>query len=191
MVKELFDKKYVNVENGSMSYFMDAIDMFKSGQGGFVPGLTSDIAHWKDYGEALGYDNVGYFSSPIAQGAPFPDAQLNQGAGLGMVVVNYGSSKDLAVKYIKHYTSGKGGQVFLNASGAIVPNTTIPVDANNPLLPSILDKLNNHGVGDFMTLVPGGMVNDMYNLQYIFYISNEITMDEYIRRCQALYRDFL
>jgi ABC-type glycerol-3-phosphate transport system substrate-binding protein len=119
MIRELFDKGYVNVENASMAFFMDAIDAFKAGQGGFIPGLCSDIAHWKDYGEALGYDNVGYFPGPVAQGAPYPNAQVNQGAGLGMSVVNYGKNKDAAVKYIKFYTSGRGGKMFMDASGRL------------------------------------------------------------------------
>ncbi len=63
MIKKLYDKEYVNVENGSIAYFMDAIERFKQGQGGFFVGLTSDIAHWKDFGEALGYENIGYFPS--------------------------------------------------------------------------------------------------------------------------------
>jgi ABC-type glycerol-3-phosphate transport system substrate-binding protein len=191
MVKELYNKGYINVENASINYFMDAIDAFKAGQGGFIPGLCSDIAHWKDYGEALGYNNVGYFPSPVAQGAAFPNAQINQGAGLGMAVINYGKNKDIAVQYVKHYTSGKGGQVFLNASGAIVPNTTVPVDASIAMLNSIMDKLNTNGVGDFMTLVPGGVVNDLQNLMVSYFISDELTIDEYVRRSQETYRNGL
>ena len=191
MIKELYDKGYINVENGSISYFMDAIDAFKAGKGGFFPGLCSDIAHWKDFGEALGYANVGYFPAPVPQGAAFPNAQVNQGAGLGMVVVNYGKNKDLAVKYIKHYTSGKGGQILMNASGAIVPNSTIPIDAGNPMLKTILDKMNSSAVPDFMALVPGGMVNDFYNFQYLFFISKEISLDDYIKRVQELYKNSL
>jgi ABC-type glycerol-3-phosphate transport system substrate-binding protein len=191
MIKELYDKGYINVENGSISYFMDAIDAFKAGKGGFFPGLCSDIAHWKDFGEALGYANVGYFPAPAAPGAAFPNAQVNQGAGLGMVVVNYGKNKDLAVKYIKHYTSGKAGQILMNASGAIVPNSTIPIDAGNPMLKTILEKMNSNAVPDFMAVVPGGMVNDFYNFQYLFFISKEISIDDYIKRVQELYKNSL
>jgi ABC-type glycerol-3-phosphate transport system substrate-binding protein len=191
MIGELYDKGYINVENGSISYFMDAIDAFKAGKGGFFPGLCSDIAHWKDFGEALGYNNLGYFSAPVAQGAASPNAQVNQGAGLGMVVVNYGKNKDLAVKYIKHYTSGKGGQILMNASGAIVPNSTIPIDANNPLLNTIMGKMNSDAAPDFMALVPGGMVNDFYNFQYLYFISKEISLDDYIKQVQELYKNSL
>jgi ABC-type glycerol-3-phosphate transport system substrate-binding protein len=127
----------------------------------------------------------------VAAGAAYPNAQVNQGAGLGMAVVNYGKNKDAAVKYIKFYTSGKGGQIIMNASGAIVPNSTIPVDANNAMLKTIMDKLNANGVPDFMNCVPGGMVTDFYNFQYLFFISKEISIDAYIKQVQELYRNSL
>jgi ABC-type glycerol-3-phosphate transport system substrate-binding protein len=190
-IKELFDKGYVNVEAGSISYFSDAIEIFRSGKGGFFTGLNSDIANWKDFGDALGYDNVGYFSSPVLAGAPYPNAQINQGAGIGFAVVNYGKNKDLAIEYIKHYTSGQGGKLFMDNSGAIVPNKTIPIDSNNKLLGIVLEKMNNNAVNDYMNIIPGGMVDDFYKLQYLFFISKEISLDDYIRQVQSLYRNSL
>ncbi|MDR2952546.1 MAG: extracellular solute-binding protein [Treponema sp.] len=190
-IKELFDKGYINVEAGSISYFTEAIDTFKAGKGGFFTGLCSDIGHWKDFGESLGYANVGYFSSPIITGARYPDAQINQGAGIGWAAVNYGKNKDLAVEYIKHYTSGQGGKMFMDASGAIVPNSTIPVDSSNQLLGTILKKMNSNPVNDFMNIIPGGMVDDFYNYQYLYFISKEISIDDYIKQVQQLYKNLL
>jgi len=189
MIKELFDKGYVNVENGSITFFTEAIEVFKSGKGGFFSGLCSDIAHWKDFGDALGYQNVGYLSAPLAQDAAYPNGQVNQGAGIGLAVVNYGKNKDLAVKYIKHYTSGQGGKMFMDASGAIVPNASIPVDSSNALLGIILDKMNKYPVNDFMNLIPGGMVSDFQNFMYLYFVSNEIALDEYISQVQQLYKN--
>jgi len=191
MIKTLFDKGYVNVENGSIPYFMDAINLFKSGQGGFFCGLTSDIAHWKDFGEALGYANVGYFPSPIPAGAPYPRAQVNQGAGLGIAAVNYRPNVDAAIKYISFFTSGKAGKVFMDASGAIVPNNTIPVDSSNAMLSEILSRMSSDAAGDFMTKVPGGMVSDFYNFCFLYFIAGEITEGEFIDKVQKIYKDNL
>jgi len=191
MIKELFDKGYVNVENGSITFFTEAIEAFKAGKGGFFSGLCSDIAHWKDFGDALGYANVGYFSSPLAPDAAYPNGQVNQGAGIGFAAVNYGKNKDLAIKYIKHYTSGQGGKMFMDASGAIVPNTSIPVDSSNALLGTILEKMGKYPVNDFMNLIPGGMVNDFQNFMYMFFVSNEISIDDYIKQVQQLYKNSL
>ena len=189
-IKELFDKGYVNVEAGSISYFTDAIEVFKSGRGGFFVGLLSDIAHWKDFATGLGQNNVGYFPSPILSGAANPNAQINQGAGIGFSVVNYSRNKDLAIEYIKHYTSGQGARLFMESVGAIVPNSSIPVERTG-ILGIILDHMHKNPAPDFMQCLPGAMENDFYALQFLFFISKEITIDEYITRAQALYKSVL
>jgi ABC-type glycerol-3-phosphate transport system substrate-binding protein len=191
LIKRLYDNGYVNVENGSMAYFQDAINAFKAGQGAIFIGLTSDIAHWKDFGTALGYENVGYFPSCTSAETTYPGAQVNQGAGLGFAVVSYSPNVAAAVKYIEFYTSGKGGKVFMDASGALVPNETIPVDKSNTLLTEILTDMNTKGIPDFMNLVPGGMVSDMYNLEYLYFISNETDEDGYIQALEKLYKNSL
>ncbi len=187
IIKSLFEMDYVNVENPSIAYFMDAINLFKSGEGGFFVGLTSDIAHWKDFGDALGYENVGYFSSFVAPDAKYPNAQVNQGAGIALASINYSKNVEAAVKYIKSYTSGERGKVFMDASGAIVPNSTIPIDSSNAMLSDILDKMSMYAAPDIMTRVPGGMVGDFYNIASLFFLADEISLDEYIEKLQKIY----
>ncbi|HKM07660.1 MAG TPA: extracellular solute-binding protein [Sphaerochaeta sp.] len=191
MIKELYAKGYVNVENGSIPYFMDGINAFKAGNGGFFPGLASDIAHWKDFGDAFGYENVGYFSSPVAAGAAYPDAQVNQGAGIGFAITAYSKHTDAAAKYVKFMTSGEAGKIFMDATGAIVPNSTIPADTSNVVLGTILDKMNTHGVPDYMNIVPGGMINDFYNFQALYFISGEMSEAQYIKQIQQIYENNL
>ncbi|HHU88876.1 MAG: ABC transporter substrate-binding protein [Sphaerochaetaceae bacterium] len=191
MIKELYDRGFVNVDNGSLPYFVDAIETFKGGNGGFFIGLTSDIAHWKDFGDALGYENIGYFSSVVPQNAKYPQQQVNQGAGVGFAVTNYSPHKEMAAKYVKFMTSGEAGKIFMEATGAIVPNTTIPLDTDNVMLAEILEKMNNHPVPDFMNRVPGGMINDFYNFQTLYFISKEISQSRYIQQVQAIYENNL
>lgn len=191
MIKELYDNKYVNIENGSIPYFMDAIEAFQNGQGAFFCGLTSDIAHWKDFGEALGYDNVGYFPALVASDARYPNAQVNQGAGIGFAVTDFSPHKDAAAKYIKFMTSGEAGKIFMDATGAIVPNSTIPIDSSNPMLTVVLDRMNTDAVQDFMNKVPGGMIKDFYNFITLYFISGEISETQYIDQVQRLYRNNL
>ncbi len=191
MIKTIFERAYVNVENGSIPYFMDAINMFKSGQGGFFCGLTSDIAHWKDFGEALGYENVGYFPAPVSPRASHPERQVNQGTGIALAAVSYSPELEAAKKYISYYTSGDAGKVFMEASGAIVPNSTIPVDSDNRMLTDILERMNNNAAGDFMTKVPGGMVSDFYNFSFLYFIADEMTEENFINRVQKAYEDNL
>jgi ABC-type glycerol-3-phosphate transport system substrate-binding protein len=187
MIKELYDKGYINVENASIPYFMDAINEFKSGNGGFFPGLVSDIAHWKDFGEALGYENIGYFSAPVAANAAFPEAQVNQGAGIGFAVTSYSKHLDAATKYVKFMTSGEAGKIFMDATGALVPNSTIPIDASNLMLNDILKRMNDNAVPDFRNVAPGGMFLDFYNFQTLYFISGEMSEADYIEQVQKLY----
>lgn len=191
MIKELYDRGFVNVDNGSLPYFVDAIESFKGGNGGFFIGLTSDIAHWKEFGDALGYENIGYFSSIVPKNAKYPEQQVNQGAGIGFAVTNYSPHADVAAKYAKFMTSGEAGKIFMNATGAIVPNTTIPLDMDNQMLGEILDKMNNHPVPDFMNRVPGGMINDFYNFQTLYFIAKEISQAKYIQQVQSIYENSL
>lgn len=191
MIKQLYDRGYVNVENGSIPYFMDGINEFKNGNGGFFCGLTSDIAHWKDFGTALGYENVGYFPAPVADNADYPDAQVNQGAGIGFAVTNYSPHAEAAAKYVKFMTSGEAGKIFMDAVGAIVPNSTIPMDTSNPMLMDILDRMNSDAVPDFMNRVPGGMVQDFYNFTNLYFIAEEMSQDEYLEQIQKIYENHL
>jgi ABC-type glycerol-3-phosphate transport system substrate-binding protein len=191
MIKELYDRGYVNVTNGSIPYFMDAINEFKNGNGGFFPGLTSDIAHWKDFGEALGYENIGYFPAPVADNAAYPDNQVNQGAGIGFAVTEYSAHREAAVKYAKFMTSGEAGKIFMDATGAIVPNSTIEVDASNPMLSEVLAHMNGATVPDILNRVPGGMIQDFYNFMNLYFIADEISQDEYIKRVQNIYESNL
>ena len=191
MIKELFEKGYVNVENASIPYFMDGINAFKNGDGGFFPGLTSDIAHWKDFGDALGYENIGYFPSPVADNAKFPLAQVNQGAGIGFAVTAYSPNAEAAAKYAQFMTSGEAGKIFMDATGAIVPNSTIPVDASNPMLGKVLGHMNSNAVPDILNRVPGGMINDFYNFMNLYFIANEISQERYINQVQNIYKNNL
>jgi hypothetical protein len=51
--------------------------------------------------------------------------------------------------------------------------------------------MNTKGIPDFMNLVPGGMVSDMYNLEYLYFISNETDEDGYIQALEKLYKNSL
>jgi hypothetical protein len=51
--------------------------------------------------------------------------------------------------------------------------------------------MNNHGTADYIMLIPGGMLDDYGNLMYLYFISQEISLDNYIRQVQELYRNSL
>jgi len=186
MIRELFDKNFINRDAASISYFMDGIEAFRAGRGGFFVGLNSDIANWSDFQRALGTQNVGYFSAPVHPTARFPKAQVNQGAGIGFSVVNYSKNKALATEFVKFMTMGEGARIFMERSGAIVPNSNVPVDAGNALLSQVLSRMSSDPVNDWVGIIPVSE-DDLHRVQSLFFISKEITIDQYVSQMQALF----
>lgn len=79
----------------------------------------------------------------------------------------------------------------MDATGAIVPNSTIPMDSSNPVLSKILDHMNNNAVPDILNRIPGGMINDFYNFMNLYFIANEISQEKYIEQVQNIYKNNL
>lgn len=185
MIKTLFTKGYINVENATMPYFMDAIEIFKSGEGGFFFGLTSDVAHWKDFGEAFGYENLGYLPSINTPAAKFTDRQSSQGAGIGFAVLKNSQNPEVAVEYLKEYVHGESASLFLNRTGAIVPNKNLPIE--NESLAQIVGFMSSNAVPDFYNQLDAGFAAELYNYFQLFFVVNEITLNEYIEKLQKAY----
>ena len=185
MMKTLYTKGYVNVENATIPYFMDGIEVFKSGEGGFFFGLTSDIAHWKDFGEAFGYDNLGYMPSINSSKAKYQDRQSNQGAGLGLAVLKDSDHTDAALDYIYSMVHGESANLFLTRTGAIVPNKNIPI--NNDSLATVVKYMSNNAVPDFYVQLDAAFGTEMYNYFQLFYLADEISLNEYIDSLQKAY----
>ncbi|MBI9102471.1 MAG: extracellular solute-binding protein [Spirochaetales bacterium] len=189
MLKTLFTKGYVNTENATMPYFMDAIELFKSGEGGFFFGLTSDIAHWKDFGDAFGYDNLGYLPSLNTSAAPYSDRQSSQGAGIGFAVLNNSENKETAVDYLKEYVHGESASLFLNRTGAIVPNKNLPID--NESLAEVVGFMSTNAVPDFYNQLDAGFAAELYNYFQLFFVADEISLTEYVEKLQKAYEQNL
>lgn len=187
-VKRLYTEGYITKEAGAIPYFMDAIEKFKAGEGGFFIGLTSDIAHWKDFGDTLGKKNVGYFPSINFPDAQYKDRQVNQGAGLGMVALTYSDHVEESVTYISEYVRGDIARVFVEATGAIVPNKNIDFGAlGYDILVEIVDYMNDNAVPDFYTMLDSGTAQEMYNYFQLFYNADEVSIDGYIKGLQNSY----
>lgn len=185
MLKTLFTKGYVNTENSSMPYFMDGIEVFKSGEGGFFFGLTSDIAHWKDFGDAFGYENLGYMPSINTAGAAYKNRQSSQGAGIGFAVMQGSENIDTAVDYLYEYVHGESANLFLSRTGAIVPNKNLPIE--NETLATVVDYMSSNAVPDFYVQLDAGFGAEMYNYFQLFFLADEISLNEYVESLQKAY----
>lgn len=185
MMKTLYTKGYVITENATMPYFMDAIEVFKSGEGGFFFGLTSDIAHWKDFGDAFGYENLGYMPSINIEGAAYKDRQSSQGAGIGFAVMKDSKNIDTAVDYLYEYVHGESANLFLTRTGAIVPNKNLPIE--NEALAEVVKYMSNNAVPDFYVQLDAGFGAEMYNYFQLFFLADEISLNEYVESLQKAY----
>jgi raffinose/stachyose/melibiose transport system substrate-binding protein len=185
MMKEIQDRGYMDPEGASIPLFMDAINKFKNGKGAIFCGLLSDIAHWKDFADALGKDAVGYFPNINHPEAQNKNRQNSMGTGLGWGIMTWSKHKDVAAKYITHYVSGKAPLEFVNQTGALVPNSKIDYDSlGYPLLSEILDYLKNNAVDDPVAFIPAAANNDLMSYDELLFNSQEISVDEYIKRAQ-------
>jgi raffinose/stachyose/melibiose transport system substrate-binding protein len=189
MLKTLFSRGYVNVENASIPYFMDAIELFKAGEGGFFFGLTSDIAHWKDFGDAFGYENLGYMPSINSDKAKYSDRQSSQGAGIALAILKNSKNIPQALDFVYSYLHGESANLFLTRTGAIVPNKTIPIQ--NETLATVVDYMSNNAVPDFYVQLDAAFGSEMYNFFQLFFLADEISLNTYITRLQQAYKQNL
>lgn len=185
MIKILFSRGYVNVENATIPYFMDAIELFKAGEGGFFVGLTSDIAHWKDFGDAFGYENLGYIPSINSPKAPYSYRQANQGAGLALAVIKDTKHRDETLDYIYSYVHGESANLFLTRTGAIVPNKNLPIQ--NETLATVVDYMSSNAVPDFFVQLDAAFGAEMYNYFQLFFLADEVSLTEYVKQLQKAY----
>lgn len=185
MLKTLFSNGYVITENATMPYFMDAIEVFKSGEGGFFVGLTSDIAHWKDFGDAFGYENLGYMPSINSDMAKYSDRQSSQGAGIGFAVLADSENIEIAVDYLYEYVHGESASLFLNRTGAIVPNKNLPIE--NEALAEVVGYMSSNAVPDFYVQLDAAFGAELYNYFQLFFLADEISLTEYVEAVQKAY----
>lgn len=72
---ELKSKGYFDEEQLFAADFIDASESFGRGEGGFFIGLLSDRTNWKEFSEAFGAENCGYFPNWNLPESVVKDAQ--------------------------------------------------------------------------------------------------------------------
>lgn len=106
----------------SIAKFMDEYEGFERGEAAMTIGLISDVAHWKDFENFLGAENVGAFMLPAPGGAA---AKIAASGGIGYAVNAKSANADLAVELDKVLASPEALQVFMDAAGAVTANTAM------------------------------------------------------------------
>lgn len=188
MMVELKEKGYFNPDAASVPYFMDAIDMFAAGKGAIFCGLLSDVGNWKQFSDALGKDNVGYFPTINFAEAKYKDMQTFQPVGIGYGVTTWSKNKDIAVKYAEFYARGEGAMVFVEETGAFSPNTSLD---SKVLGYPVLDEINKyltdeHISEDYQTMFFSAFEDAMIATCQQLLITEEIDVDKFVEQVEKI-----
>jgi raffinose/stachyose/melibiose transport system substrate-binding protein len=191
MCEELFINDFFDKNDLFMPYFMHGQNAFLTGDYGFIPGLLSDISHWKNFTEGLGKENIGYFPNFIYNDEADIPIQLIQWAGIICSVNKDTENPDLAVSYIKHLFSNDSVRILVENAGALVPlkELDLPVE-KYPVLDDIYKALEHTQI-DIETVLNNVIFRDyMYRMDDIFFNTREINLNEYILKLQEFFSDY-
>ncbi len=166
-VKVLVDKGYIEPSGKDRPYFMEAIDAFAAGKGGFFVGLLSDVAHWKSFGDGIGKADVGYFPTINLPEIKNKDIQASQPAGIGYGIFTWSPAQEAAAKYLDFVAAGPGSEIFSAELGALSPNKAL--DAAKLGYSALTDITSYLGktADDYLNLTgfEGGLENTVQRLQ--------------------------
>jgi len=114
----------------STAKFMDEYEQFMRGEAANTIGLISDVAHWKQFDEFLGAENVGAFKHPsptVAADKAEGEPKLPFSGGIGYGVNKASAEAELAVEFAKELASAGPMQIFFQDAGAISANAQVDV----------------------------------------------------------------
>jgi raffinose/stachyose/melibiose transport system substrate-binding protein len=133
----------------STAKFMDEYEQFVRGEGANTIGLMSDVAHWKQFDEFLGPENVGVFRHPAPTSASDKaagEAYFPYNGGIGYAVNKASPNQELALELAKTLASAGPIQVFVNDAGVVPANTTVDTAGlTSPSVKAILGWMKDFG----------------------------------------------
>ncbi|MGK2227116.1 MAG: raffinose/stachyose/melibiose transport system substrate-binding protein [Devosia sp.] len=129
----------------STAKFMDEYEMFMRGEAASTIGLLSDVAHWKQFDEFLGADNLGVFRHPsptIAADKTEGEPKVPVSGGIGYGVNKASANVDLAKAFVAELASPGPIQTFVNIAGVVPANTKVDTSGlASPSIKTILEWL--------------------------------------------------
>ncbi len=126
----------------STAKFMDEYEMFMRGEGANTIGLLSDVAHWKQFGDMMGAENIGAFRHPApdavtlaADGGPM----MPLAGGIGYGVNKAGKNVALATDLVKTLADAGPIAAFAKDAGILPANPAVDTSSmSSPTLTTIL-----------------------------------------------------
>ncbi len=123
-LKELQEKGCFQDGYMSTALWPEARYVFLRGEAAFFLGLISDVAHWKDFAEKLGAENVGVMTCPIFQ--PGPDAaKFPVGGAFAYAITAWTKVPKEAFAYIAFVANEENAKAFLTQVGSFPANQEV------------------------------------------------------------------
>jgi raffinose/stachyose/melibiose transport system substrate-binding protein len=122
-LKELADRECFQKGAMSTPLFPDAGEAFMRGEAAFFLGLISDVAHWKEFGDMMGPENLGVMTCPVFQESP--DAhKFPTGGAFAYAVTKWSPHPQEAFDYIAFIANDAHAVTFLTDVGSFPANQT-------------------------------------------------------------------
>ncbi len=129
----------------STAKFMDEYEMFLRSEAANTIGLLSDVAHWKQFEEFLGPDNLGAFRHPapeLSVSAPDGGPRMPLAGGIGYGVNKASEHVDLARDLVAALASAEAVAVFAAEAGILPANPSVDTSGlDSPTLAAILSMM--------------------------------------------------
>lgn len=166
----------------STAKFMDEYEAFMRGEAAHTVGLLSDVAHWKQFDEFLGAENLGAFAFPT----PGTEvAKLPFAGGIGWGVAASTDQPDLAMDLAIIMADAERQAIFAVDTGALPANNAVDTSAlSSPTLTGILALMQSAPAG-----MPHAMLNpavlEEWKRQSQLLLNGETTADAVIEAMEA------
>ena len=176
------ERGWFNEGANSIVKFMDEYEIFMRGEAAQTVGLLSNVAHWKQFEEFLGAENVGVYAYPN------PDAEVAKlpfAGGVGWAVAAASDQQELALKLVETLSDADRQATFAVETGALPANNA--VDTSKLSSPALARALA------IMAEAPGGSPHAMLNpavmeewkRQSQLLLNGETTVDDAIAAMEA------
>lgn len=167
----------------AMAKFMDEYEMFMRGEAANTIGLLSDVAHWKQFEEFLGPENVGVYLHP-APGTS--DLRLPVSGGIGYAVNAASPNADLATDLVRTLSAPEQAAIFAVDTGALPASTAVDTSSlSSPTLSTILGMLDGP-TAPLAHSVMAPTVMEEWHRQSQLLVNGETTVDDALARMEEI-----